>query len=340
VRRFRGFPAPRRTGSGKTEVYLPSHRACIERGAQALVLVPEISLTPQLESAFARFPAGALALLHSALEDIARTTHGSSGARRSRDRARHAPRGARAAGGWGWWSVDEEHDPSFKQQEGLRYSARDAAVYGRSSPAARWCSGTATPSLETWHNWRAGRYERLELPERAVPGARCRDAPGRHAARAPSTASPPRARRSAAPERGEQSLVFINRRGYAPVLACEACGWTAAASAAARAWCCIRHDRALRCHHCGAESAVPRACPTCGNVDLRPHGPRHAAHRGSARGQLPGARIVRIDRDSARRAASSRARSRACAAARATSWSARSCSPRATISRTSRWSAC
>jgi primosomal protein N' (replication factor Y) len=202
--------------------------------------------------------------------------------------------------------VDEEHDASFKQQEGLRYSARDAAVYRAKLAGCPVVLGSATPSLESWHNYRTGRYEYLLLPDRAVPGARLPQVrtvdlkvePAQQGL-APSLVAAIRERLS----RKQQSLVFINRRGYAPVLACEACGWAAGCERCSARLVLHAADRRLRCHHCGAEAAIPRACPTCGNVDLKPMG------RGTQRieetlGQLfPGARVVRIDRDSARRRA-------------------------------------
>ena len=162
------------TGSGKTEVYLNLVARTLERGEQALVLVPEISLTPQLEARFRHaFPEAALALMHSGLEDIARTgawlaaARGTAGIVLGTRLAVLAPLPK-----LGLIVVDEEHDSSFKQHEGLRYSARDAAVYRAKLAGCPVILGTATPSLESWHNWRLGRYERLELAERASPGAR------------------------------------------------------------------------------------------------------------------------------------------------------------------------
>ena len=294
------------TGSGKTEVYLNLIAKVLARGEQALALVPEISLTPQLEARFRQaFPGARLALMHSGLEDVARTSAWLAAARGEAAivlGTRLAvlaplPRLALVI-------VDEEHDTSFKQQEGLRYSGRDAAVYRAKLAACPVVLGTATPSLETWYNWQQKRYERLELPERASPGARLptvrtvdlqREAPEQGFA--PPMLSAIAARLS----RGEQSLVFINRRGYAPVLACEACGWTAGCERCTARMVVHAADRRLRCHHCGAESPVPRACPTCGNVDLRPMGRGTQRVEEALGARFPGARIVRIDRDSARR---------------------------------------
>jgi primosomal protein N' (replication factor Y) len=294
------------TGSGKTEVYLHAIARVIARGEQALVLVPEISLTPQLEARFRQaFPQARLAVMHSGLEDVTRTAAWLQTARGEAAIVLGTRLAVLAAiPKLGLIVVDEEHDPSFKQQEGLRYSARDAAVYRARLAACPVVLGTATPSLETWHNWRSGRYERLELAQRAAPGARLpevrvvdmtRDMPEGGITRALWSALEERLARQ------EQSLLFINRRGYAPVLACEACGWTAACERCTARMVLHAADRRLRCHHCGAEAAIPRACPTCGNVDLKPLGRGTQRIEETLQARFPDARIVRIDRDSARR---------------------------------------
>jgi primosomal protein N' (replication factor Y) len=303
------------TGSGKTEVYLHLVAKTLARGMQALILVPEISLTPQLEARFREaFPEARLALMHSALEDVARTSawlaaaRGEAGIVLGTRLAVLAPLPKLAL-----IVVDEEHDASFKQQEGLRYSARDAAVYRAKLAGCPVMLGTATPSLETWHNWILGRYERLELPERASPGARLPvvrtvDLRADPAEQGFCKKTLEEVEKRLA--RGEQSLIFINRRGYAPVLACEACGWTAGcgrctARMVLHAADVARTNRngSLRCHHCGAEGAIPRACPTCGNVDLKAMGRGTQRVEETLAARFPGARIVRIDRDSARRRA-------------------------------------
>jgi len=296
------------TGSGKTEVYLHLAAQVLERGMQALVLVPEISLTPQLEARFREaFPDARLALMHSGLEDVARTgawlaaARGEAGIVLGTRLAVLAPLPKLAL-----IVVDEEHDSSFKQQEGLRYSARDAAVYRAKLAACPVVLGTATPSLETWHNWTLGRYEKLELPERASPGARLPAVATVDMRQDPAEQGFCKKLISAIAdrfERREQSLVFINRRGYAPVLACEACGWTAGCGRCTARMVLHATDRRLRCHHCGAEGAIPRACPTCGNVDLKAMGRGTQRVEETLAARFPGARIVRIDRDSARRRA-------------------------------------
>ncbi|HET7363220.1 MAG TPA: primosomal protein N', partial [Burkholderiales bacterium] len=301
------------TGSGKTEVYLNLVARLLARGDQVLVLVPEISLTPQLEARFREaFPRARLALMHSGLEDIARTSAWLAAARGEAS----IVLGTRLAvlaplPRLGLIVVDEEHDGSFKQQEGLRYSARDAAVYRAKLAGCPVILGSATPSLESWYNFRQGRYERLELAQRAAPGAELptvRTIDLREQPLEDGFTPPIISAIAARLSRGEQSLVFINRRGYAPVLTCEACGWCAACAR------CTAHlvlhaaepltkDRkgSLRCHHCGAEEGIARACPTCGNVDLKPMGRGTQRVEETLAARFPGARIVRIDRDSARR---------------------------------------
>ena len=303
------------TGSGKTEIYLHLIARVLERGGQALVLVPEISLTPQLEARFREaFPETRIALMHSALEDVARTTAWLDAAAARAGIVLGTRLGVLAPlPNLSLIVVDEEHDSSFKQQEGLRYSARDVAVYRAKLAGCPVVLGTATPSLESWYNYRQGRYERLELAERASPGAQLPEV------RIVDVRTQPLEDGFAAPllsaigerlARGEQSLVFINRRGYAPVLTCEACGWCAACARCsarlvlhAAETVTKKRNGSLRCHHCGAEDAIPRACPTCGNVDLRAMGRGTQRVEETLAARFPGARIVRIDRDSARRRA-------------------------------------
>jgi primosomal protein N' (replication factor Y) len=305
---FRAYLLHGVTGSGKTEVYLHLVARTLERGMQALILVPEISLTPQLEARFRQaFPDARLVVMHSALEDIERTAGWLAAARGEAGIVLGTRLAVLAAlPKLGLIVVDEEHDASFKQQEGLRYSARDAAVYRAKAAGCPVILGTATPSLETWHNWTAGRYKRLELAERASPGARLPAVRTLDMKQDPPEQGFCMGLLSAIGERlarREQSLVFINRRGYAPVLACEACGWTAGCERCTARMVLHAVDRRLHCHHCGAQGAIPRACPTCGNVDLKPMGRGTQRVEETLAARFPGARIVRIDRDSARRRA-------------------------------------
>jgi primosomal protein N' (replication factor Y) (superfamily II helicase) len=296
------------TGSGKTEIYLHLIARVLERGGQALVLVPEISLTPQLEARFREaFPHTRIALMHSALEDVARTAAWLDAAAGRAGIVLGTRLGVLAPlPKLELIVVDEEHDSSFKQQEGLRYSARDVAVYRAKLAGCPVVLGTATPSLESWYNYRQGRYQRLELAERASPGAQLpvvRIVDIRTQAVEEGFAAPLLAAIGERLARGEQSLVFINRRGYAPVLTCEACGWCAGCARCSGRLVLHLADRRLRCHHCGAEDAIPRACPTCGNVDLRAMGRGTQRIEETLAARFPDARIVRIDRDSARRRA-------------------------------------
>ena len=303
---FRPFLLHGITGSGKTEVYLRLIAQVLSKGMQALVLVPEIGLTPQLEARFrAAFPDTRIAVLHSALEESARTHAWLDAARGE------APviLGTRLAvltplPRLGIVVVDEEHDASFKQQEGLRYSGRDAAVLRAKLAGCPIVLGTATPSLETWFNCRAGRYELLSLPERAVPGARLpmvRTVDLRTESAEHGLAKPVLDAIRTRLARGEQSLVFINRRGYAPVLSCESCGWAAGCKRCSARLVLHSMDRKLHCHHCGALEPVPRECPSCGNVDLRPLGRGTQRIEETLAALFPKARILRIDRDSTRK---------------------------------------
>jgi len=304
--RFAAFLLHGVTGSGKTEVYLNVIAEVVRAGGQVIVLVPEISLTPQLEARFREaFPEAQIALMHSGLEDIARTKAWLDAARG--DAA--IILGTRLAilaplPKLSLIVVDEEHDTSFKQQEGLRYSARDAAVYRAKLAGCPVVLGTATPSLETWQNFRSGRYERIALPERASPGAKLPSVRTIDLRRSPAEHGFAREVLEGVEKRlarGEQSLVFINRRGYAPVLSCEACGWCAGCTRCSAHLVLHSIDRKLRCHHCGADQPIPKACPTCGNVDLKPMGRGTQRIEETLAGRFPSARIARVDRDSAQR---------------------------------------
>ncbi len=297
------------TGSGKTEVYLRLIADVLERGGQVLLLVPEINLTPQLEARVAaRFPAAGLVSLHSELTEAARLRNWKAA---FSGRARIVL-GTRLAiftplPDLQLIIVDEEHDASFKQQDGMRYSARDVAVFLAHARKVPIVLGSATPSLETWANATApemrGRYTLLELKARAVEQARLPsvqriDLRKEKAQEGLSGILLEAIEKRLA--RGEQSLVFLNRRGYAPVLACTACGWISRCTRCAANMVLHLKDRRLRCHHCGDEKRIPRACPTCGNQDIHPFG------RGTQRleeflaERFPQARILRADRDVAK----------------------------------------
>jgi primosomal protein N' (replication factor Y) len=296
------------TGSGKTEVYLQACARVLARDADAqiLILVPEINLTPQLEANIrARFPGLALATLHSSLSEGERMLHWLA-AHTGRARIVLGTRLAILSSlpNLKLIVIDEEHDPSYKQQEGLRYSARDLAVWRARQLGIPIVLGSATPSLESWHHAQTGRYRRLELRERAVRDAVLprvklidmeRDKP-----KEGLTSTLMQALRVRM-ERGEQSLLFLNRRGYAPVLCCEACGWISNCTRCTAFMVLHRPERRLRCHHCSLELRIPHACPTCGNIDLQPLGRGTQRVEEGLQALFPQARILRIDADSTRR---------------------------------------
>ncbi len=296
------------TGSGKTEVYLQAAAAALAAGRQVLFLVPEINLTPQFEARLAeRFSGHQLLSQHSGLTPAQRLRHWLM-AHSGRAELLLGTRLAVFASlpRLGLIVVDEEHDPSFKQQEGARYSARDLAVYRGQLERVPVLLGSATPSLETWQRAESGAYRRLVLPARigggALPKVRVVDMSAEpRTAGAETTLSAPllQAVRERI-ERGEQGLMLLNRRGYAPVLHCTACGWKSACPHCS-AWCVFHKiDRTLRCHHCGLAERVPRACPDCGNLDIHPLGRGTERLEEQLAALLPGARIARIDADSTR----------------------------------------
>jgi primosomal protein N' (replication factor Y) len=291
------------TGSGKTEVYLRLIERALEAGGQVLLLVPEINLTPQLEGRVrARFTGTEVVALHSELAEAARERNWRSaftGEARIVLGTRLAiftpmPRLALIV-------VDEEHDASFKQQDGMRYSARDVAVFRARDLGIPVLLGSATPSLETWANAKSGRYKFLTLKERAnaqaaLPPVRLLDT--RKMALQEGISEPVLAAVAERLERGEQSLVFLNRRGYAPVLACTACGWISRCQRCAANLVLHLNDRRLRCHHCGFEARIPKGCPTCGNQDIHPFGRGTQRLEAWLQERFPTARILRVDRDS------------------------------------------
>jgi primosomal protein N' (replication factor Y) len=296
------------TGSGKTEVYLQACAQVLARDPQAqiLILVPEINLTPQLEGNIrARFPGLMLATLHSSLSEGERMLHWLA-AHQGQARIVLGTRLAILASlpHLQLIVIDEEHDPSYKQQEGLRYSARDLAVWRARQLAIPIVLGSATPSLESWHHAFTGRYRKLELRERAVrdavlPTVRLLDME-RDKPKDGLTAGLLAALRQRL-ERGEQSLLFLNRRGYAPVITCEACGWISNCTRCTSFMVLHKPEHRLRCHHCSLELRIPRHCPTCGNVDLQPLGRGTQRFEEGLMAMFPEARILRIDADSTRR---------------------------------------
>ena len=291
------------TGSGKTAVYLEAAAQVIAAGRQALLLVPEIGLTPQLEQRIAdALPGARIALLHSRLGVSERRRQWLAAASGEAQLivgtrlAVFAP-----APHLGLIVVDEEHDASFKQHEGVRYHARDVAVYRASRRDVPVILGSATPSLETYAQAMRGRYRWLKLPLRAtaqtaLPPVRL--VPTRAEGTVEGIAPALREAIAARLARGEQSLLFINRRGYAPALLCPGCGWKAPCPRCAARLVVHRETAGLRCHHCGHAEALPHSCPNCGNQDLLPQGSGTQRLKRALADLYPAARILRIDRDS------------------------------------------
>ena len=299
------------TGSGKTEVYLGAAAQALASAKQALVLVPEINLTPQLEARFAeRFAGRHIVSLHSALTPAQRLRSWLAAHLGLADLVLGTRLAVFASmPRLGLIVVDEEHDPSYKQQEGARYSARDLAVYRGRLEKVCVVLGSATPSLESWQRVTEGKYLRLALPARigggALPKVRLVDMNQQPKLHGVNTAlsAPLVAALQERLARGEQSLVFLNRRGYAPVLHCGECGWKSGCPHCS-AWRVFHKlDRTLRCHHCGFTERVPRACPDCGNLDIAPigRGTERLEEQLVALLRTPDdrpARIARIDADS------------------------------------------
>jgi primosomal protein N' (replication factor Y) len=292
------------TGSGKTAVYLSAIGRVLARGEQALVIVPEIGLTPQLVDRFAAHLEQPIAVMHSALSDGERLGAWLAG----RDGEAGVIIGTRSAvftplARPGLIVVDEEHDTSLKQQDGLRYHARDMAVARASRLAIPVALGSATPSLESLYNARSDRYQHQRLPARAtgaaLPDFRLLDIRGRQLRDGLSAPLIEHARQHL--EQGGQVLIFLNRRGYAPTLLCHECGWVAECQRCDARYTYHQTERRLHCHHCNAERAVPRACPDCGSPDLRPLGVGTERIEQALAAELPEIELVRIDRDSTRR---------------------------------------
>lgn len=292
------------TGSGKTEVYLRLAEHTLAAGRQVLMLVPEIALTPQLEARVAsRFPFANVVSLHSGQAAGAR----SRGFVQAMEGSAEIVLGTRLSvftplPRLGLILLDEEHDASYKQQEGVRYSARDVAVWRAHDRGVPIVLGSATPSLETWQHARQGRYQPLRLDARAVsvgmPKVRCIDT--RHLRLDEGISPALREAIGQRLERGEQSLVFLNRRGYAPVLSCTSCGWVSGCPHCSAKLVVHLADRRMRCHHCGTEGPIPPHCPSCGNQDIQPFGRGTQRIEERLTALFPQARVLRLDRDAAR----------------------------------------
>ena len=290
------------TGSGKTEVYLQAMADVLARGEQVLVLVPEIALTPQTVGRFRR-RYGETDVFHSNLTDRERL----SAWLKCRDGEARILIGTRSAvltpfKRLGLIVVDEEHDSSFKQQEGLRYSARDVAVKRAQSLDVPLILGSATPSLETLRNARTGRYRYQRLTERptgaTAPRLQVLDIRGYallDGLTEPLVKHIERHLRA----RG-QVLVFLNRRGYAPVYLCAGCGWQARCTACDARLTLHHVPAGLICHHCGARSPIPSECPGCGTNNLIAVGAGTQRTEAALRERFPDLPLYRIDRDTTR----------------------------------------
>ena len=291
------------TGSGKTEIYLELIATALAANQQTLLLVPEINLTPQLESRIqSRFPETFVVRLNSGLNDSERLLNwlaaqsGAAGIVVGTRLAAFTPMPA-----LGLIIVDEEHDASFKQGDGLRYSARDISLLRAKQRAVPIVLGSATPSLETYYQAQRGRYGLLTLEQRAnaaipeittanIRGAALIDGLSQEVLHAIKENT----------RRGQQSLIYVNRRGYAPVLICPSCRWTSGCPRCSVKLVLHLKTRLMRCHHCGHQERTPAACPQCGNPELTPLGQGTQRVEEALARIFPAARMLRIDRDTTR----------------------------------------
>jgi primosomal protein N' (replication factor Y) (superfamily II helicase) len=299
------------TGSGKTEVYIQLLASVLAQPqAQALVLVPEINLTPQLEARFrSRLSQYPLVTLHSNLSESERLQNWLA----AKSGAAKIVIGTRLSvftpmPHLQLLIIDEEHDGSYKQQDGMRYHARDVAMVRAKQLNIPIVLGSATPSLETWYNATASHHKKqsyglLTLTQRAVthavlPKIFCIDIAKSPVENGLSPLLIQAMRERLA--RKEQSLLFINRRGYAPVLHCSACQWHSSCARCSAKLVVHLSQRRLKCHHCGHEQKIPLQCPSCGNTDLKPVGQATQRLTQTLAQLFPTARIARVDRDSMR----------------------------------------
>ena len=291
------------TGSGKTEVYLQAIADCLAAGRQALVLVPEIGLTPQTLARFRERLGVPVLALHSGLADGERARAWTAMAR-GEGRVLVGTRSAVFCPlpDAGLIVIDEEHDGSYKQQDGVRYHARDLAIVRGRALGVPVVLGSATPSLESLHNALAGRYRHVRLDRRAgdarPPSVRVVDVRKRPLVHGLSQDLLDAVGRCVA--RGEQALVFRNRRGYAPVLLCHDCGWSAHCARCDAAMTVHTGGRRLICHHCGARARPPDACPDCASLALMPQGAGTERIEQVLAEHFPDAKRVRIDRETTR----------------------------------------
>ena len=292
------------TGSGKTEVYMRVMQEQLAKGLQCLVLVPEIGLTPQTISRFQKRFSCKVASLHSGLNETERLTAW----KQARDGSAGIVIGTRSAvftplANPGLIVIDEEHDSSFKQQDGFRYSARDLAVIRAREENICIILGSATPSLESLHNARNKKFVHLQLTQRAGSKQNCEmeiiDVANETLQEGFSEQLLFRIRKHI--EQKNQVLVFINRRGFAPILNCQTCGWICECENCVTQFTVHSNPPSIRCHHCGAAARLPRACPQCKSKDLTTIGIGTQRIETFLQNQFASTPVIRIDRDSTRR---------------------------------------
>jgi primosomal protein N' (replication factor Y) len=301
---FKTFLLDGVTGSGKTEVYLQLIQQVISAGQQVLILLPEITLTPQLANRFKQRLAAHLVISHSGLNDTQRA----QAWLRLKEGFANILLGTRSAvftpmKNPGLIILDEEHDTSFKQQEGFRYSARDVAIMRARNYNIPIVLGTATPSLESLYNVQKNRFTHLVLPERTAgashPDIRLIDC--RNQQLNNHLSKPLIKAISKTLERNEQVILFVNRRGFAPVLMCHGCGWVGQCRRCDSRMVIHKHANLLKCHHCGVEHVIPKNCPDCKQAELFPLGLGTQRIEETLNSLFPNTPITRIDRDSTQR---------------------------------------
>ncbi|MDG4811414.1 primosomal protein N' [Hydrogenovibrio sp. 3SP14C1] len=300
---FEAFLLEGVTGSGKTEVYLGMIESVIAQGKQVLVLVPEIGLTPQTVKRFEAYLQAPVAVMHSGLNDKERHCAWSL----VKTHQVTVLLGTRSAiftpfANLGLCIMDEEHDLSFKQQDGFRYSARDCLVRRAQLENVPVVLGSATPSLEALHNALSGRYQHLHLKQRAgdakMPEVQLLDVRGQ--VEEEGVSQPLKQQVQSHLEAGGQVLLFLNRRGFAPVLMCHDCGWQAACPSCDANMTFHQQVNELRCHHCGYQAKAPHDCPSCGSVSFVKIGQGTERLEAVVREWFPAYKVLRVDRDTTR----------------------------------------
>lgn len=301
---FQSFLLDGVTGSGKTEVYLQLIQHALSLGQQVLILLPEITLTPQLAARFHQRLACEMVVYHSGLSDTQRA----QAWLKLRSGRADILLGTRSAvftpmKNPGLIIMDEEHDSSFKQQEGFRYSARDVAIVRAKNCQIPIVLGSATPSLESLYNVQQGRFDHLSLPERTGgaqhPDVRLIDCRNQSMPNHLSTSMIKAI--NATLSRQEQVILFVNRRGFAPVLMCHSCGWVAQCKRCDSRLVIHKKQQQLKCHHCGAEHSTPDTCPSCQQDELFPLGTGTERLEETLASLYPNIPLTRIDRDSTRK---------------------------------------